>query len=55
MEEHITSMAGAQGGTCMEVETLQEAIASLAFIGSAILCIGLLIANCMTGGKALVL
>ncbi|XHX76703.1 MAG: 7,8-didemethyl-8-hydroxy-5-deazariboflavin synthase subunit CofH [Stenomitos frigidus ULC029] len=29
MEEHITSMAGAQGGTCMEVETLQEAIASL--------------------------
>jgi FO synthase subunit 2 len=29
MEEHITSMAGAQGGTCMEVETLQEAISSL--------------------------
>jgi len=29
MEEHITSMAGAQGGTCMEVETLVEAIASL--------------------------
>ncbi|HLO88428.1 MAG TPA: 7,8-didemethyl-8-hydroxy-5-deazariboflavin synthase subunit CofH [Nostocaceae cyanobacterium] len=29
MEEHITSMAGAIGGTCMEVETLQEAIASL--------------------------
>lgn len=29
MEEHITSMAGAQGGTCMEVETLQGAIASL--------------------------
>lgn len=29
MEEHITSMAGAQGGTCMEVETLQAAIASL--------------------------
>lgn len=29
MEEHITSMAGAQGGTCMEVETLQTAIASL--------------------------
>ena len=29
MEEHITTMAGAMGGTCMEVETLQEAIASL--------------------------
>lgn len=29
MEEHITTMAGAQGGTCMEVETLQSAIASL--------------------------
>jgi FO synthase subunit 2 len=29
MEEHITTMAGAQGGTCMEVETLQMAIASL--------------------------
>lgn len=29
MEEHITSMAGALGGTCMEVETLQSAIASL--------------------------
>ncbi|NEQ22662.1 MAG: 7,8-didemethyl-8-hydroxy-5-deazariboflavin synthase subunit CofH [Microcoleus sp. SIO2G3] len=29
MEEHITSMAGALGGTCMEVETLQEAISSL--------------------------
>lgn len=29
MEEHITSMAGAIGGTCMEVETLQGAIASL--------------------------
>lgn len=29
MEEHITSMAGAQGGTCMEVETLQAAIRSL--------------------------
>ncbi|MGK7915664.1 MAG: 7,8-didemethyl-8-hydroxy-5-deazariboflavin synthase subunit CofH [Prochloraceae cyanobacterium] len=26
MEEHITTMAGAKGGTCMEVETLQEAI-----------------------------
>jgi FO synthase subunit 2 len=30
MEEHITTMAGAIGGTCMEVETLQNAIASLA-------------------------
>lgn len=29
MEEHITTMAGAQGGTCMEVETLVGAIASL--------------------------
>lgn len=29
MEEHITTMAGALGGTCMEVETLQSAIASL--------------------------
>ncbi|UBF25778.1 7,8-didemethyl-8-hydroxy-5-deazariboflavin synthase subunit CofH [Kovacikia minuta CCNUW1] len=29
MEEHITTMAGAQGGTCMEVGTLQTAIASL--------------------------
>lgn len=29
MEEHITTMAGAQGGTCMEVETLQNAINSL--------------------------
>jgi len=29
MEEHITTMAGAQGGTCMTVETLQAAIASL--------------------------
>jgi FO synthase subunit 2 len=29
MEEHITTMAGAIGGTCMEVETLQSAIASL--------------------------
>ncbi len=29
MEEHITTMAGAQGGTCMAVETLQAAIASL--------------------------
>ncbi len=29
MEEHITTMAGAQGGTCMSVATLQQAIASL--------------------------
>jgi FO synthase subunit 2 len=29
MEEHITTMAGAKGGTCMEVETLQDAISSL--------------------------
>jgi FO synthase subunit 2 len=29
MEEHITTMAGAQGGTCMDVEDLQRAIASL--------------------------
>lgn len=29
MEEHITSMAGAQGGTCMEVSELQAAIASI--------------------------
>ncbi|MDZ4875073.1 MAG: FO synthase [Chroococcidiopsis cubana SAG 39.79] len=29
MEEHITTMAGAVGGTCMEVDTLQTAIASL--------------------------
>ena len=29
MEEHITTMAGATGGTCMKVETLQQAIASL--------------------------
>jgi len=29
MEEHITSMAGAQGGTCQSVEDLQGAIASL--------------------------
>ncbi|AFY79177.1 radical SAM domain protein, CofH subfamily [Pleurocapsa sp. PCC 7327] len=29
MEEHITTMAGAQGGTCMEVETLQNAIQSI--------------------------
>ncbi|MEM9271737.1 MAG: 7,8-didemethyl-8-hydroxy-5-deazariboflavin synthase subunit CofH [Cyanobacteria bacterium P01_F01_bin.143] len=29
MEEHITTMAGAQGGTCMSVEELQNAIASI--------------------------
>ena len=29
MEEHITTMAGAKGGTCMEVETLQRSIRSL--------------------------
>ncbi|MEC4985674.1 MAG: 7,8-didemethyl-8-hydroxy-5-deazariboflavin synthase subunit CofH [Oscillatoria sp. PMC 1068.18] len=29
MEEHITTMAGAKGGTCMEPETLQQAINSL--------------------------
>lgn len=29
MEEHITTMAGAQGGTCMTVDDLQGAIASL--------------------------
>jgi FO synthase subunit 2 len=29
MEEHITTMAGAIGGTCMEVGTLQEVIHSL--------------------------
>ncbi|MEM8545208.1 MAG: 7,8-didemethyl-8-hydroxy-5-deazariboflavin synthase subunit CofH [Cyanobacteria bacterium P01_H01_bin.119] len=29
MEEHITSMAGAQGGTCMSVDQLRGAIASL--------------------------
>lgn len=29
MEEHITTMAGAQGGTCMEVEELQQAIQSI--------------------------
>ncbi len=29
MEEHITTMAGAKGGTCMEPETLQAAISSL--------------------------
>jgi FO synthase subunit 2 len=29
MEEHITTMAGAKGGTFMTVETLQQAISSL--------------------------
>lgn len=29
MEEHITSMAGAKGGTCMTVEALQAAISSV--------------------------
>ena len=29
MEEHITSMAGAQGGTCQTVESLKDAIATL--------------------------
>ncbi|NEQ51718.1 MAG: 7,8-didemethyl-8-hydroxy-5-deazariboflavin synthase subunit CofH [Leptolyngbya sp. SIO3F4] len=29
MEEHITSMAGAQGGTCQSVEDLKDAIATL--------------------------
>ena len=29
MEEHITTMAGAKGGTCMSVENLQQAIVSL--------------------------
>jgi len=29
MEEHITTMAGAQGGTCMEVNILQQAIRSI--------------------------
>ncbi|MCV3215801.1 7,8-didemethyl-8-hydroxy-5-deazariboflavin synthase subunit CofH [Plectonema radiosum NIES-515] len=29
MEEHITTMAGAVGGTCMEVDTLQAAVSSL--------------------------
>ncbi|MDX2231210.1 MAG: 7,8-didemethyl-8-hydroxy-5-deazariboflavin synthase subunit CofH [Leptolyngbyaceae cyanobacterium bins.349] len=29
MEEHITTMAGAQGGTCLSVEQLQRAISSL--------------------------
>lgn len=30
MEEHITTMAGAKGGTCMTVDDLQQAIATLA-------------------------
>jgi len=29
MEEHITTMAGAQGGTCLEVSDLQSAIAAV--------------------------
>ncbi|MCC0175978.1 7,8-didemethyl-8-hydroxy-5-deazariboflavin synthase subunit CofH [Waterburya agarophytonicola K14] len=29
MEEHITTMAGAKGGTCMSVENLQQAIIAL--------------------------
>jgi len=29
MEEHITTMAGAQGGTCMEVKDLRQAIESI--------------------------
>ncbi|MBR8834637.1 MAG: 7,8-didemethyl-8-hydroxy-5-deazariboflavin synthase subunit CofH [Stigonema ocellatum SAG 48.90 = DSM 106950] len=29
MEEHITTMAGALGGTCMEVETLEAAITAI--------------------------
>ena len=29
MEEHITTMAGAKGGTCMSVADLQNAIASI--------------------------
>jgi 5-amino-6-(D-ribitylamino)uracil---L-tyrosine 4-hydroxyphenyl transferase len=29
MEEHITSMAGAQGGTCLTVAELEGAIATL--------------------------
>jgi len=29
MEEHITTMAGAQGGTCLEIAELQGAIASI--------------------------
>ncbi len=29
MEEHITTMAGAKGGTCLDVETIQNAILSI--------------------------
>ncbi len=29
MEEHITNMAGAQGGTCMSPLTLEKAIVSI--------------------------
>lgn len=29
MEEHITTMAGAKGGTCLDVATIQEAITSI--------------------------
>ncbi|MGY6530183.1 MAG: 7,8-didemethyl-8-hydroxy-5-deazariboflavin synthase subunit CofH [Cyanobacterium sp.] len=29
MEEHITTMAGAKGGTCLEVKTIQQAISSI--------------------------
>ncbi|WP_330204629.1 7,8-didemethyl-8-hydroxy-5-deazariboflavin synthase subunit CofH [Cyanobacterium sp. Dongsha4] len=29
MEEHITTMAGAKGGTCLEVQEIQDAIASI--------------------------
>jgi FO synthase subunit 2 len=29
MEEHITTMAGAKGGTCLEEKTIKDAIASL--------------------------
>jgi len=29
MEEHITTMAGAKGGTCLDVATIQKAITSI--------------------------
>jgi FO synthase subunit 2 len=29
MEEHITTMAGAKGGTCLDVATIQNAILSI--------------------------
>jgi FO synthase subunit 2 len=29
MEEHITTMAGAKGGTCLEEDTIQNAISSI--------------------------